>query len=157
STYIGSTKNSTFLFADARAFYALDNQEKNILAFWLHGEFLASGTAPYLALPALGYDERQRSGRGYAFGRFRGEDLVYDETEYRYPISRSGVLGGVVFLNFTSASDKMNRIALLNTIQAGYGTGFRVMLDKKSRTRLEADAGVGKKQLALYFGVQETF
>ncbi len=158
TTALGSTANSSLLQAEYRVFYPLDHQRKNILAFWLYGNFLTGGKLPYLALPALGYDQRQRSGRGYTYGRFRGEDIIYGETEYRFNISpHSGILGGVLFFNATSVDDKDHDVQLMDAVNVAYGTGLRIMLDKKSRTRLEIDAGKAQSGIAFYFGVQETF
>ena len=85
-------------------------------------------------------------------------DMLYAESEYRFNISpRTGILGGVIFANLTSTSDKENNIELLNYIQPAYGTGLRIMLDKESRTRLEFDAAVGKGKIGFYFGIRETF
>lgn len=155
---MGSTENSTLLLTEYRSFHALDKNKRNILGFWLYGNFLTSGNAPYLALPALGYDQRQRTGRGYRFGEFRGENMVYGETEYRFPISiRTGILGGVLFLNSTSTSDKKNNIALLDYMRFGYGGGLRIMLDKTSRSRLQIDAGLSKGSFGFYLGALETF
>ncbi|MFI5152191.1 MAG: BamA/TamA family outer membrane protein [Chitinophagales bacterium] len=158
-TAFGSTKNSTMLLTEYRSFHPLDGAaQRHILAFWFYGGFVVSGELPYLLLPAVGYDLRQRTGRGYTFGRFRGENMLYQETEYRFPISpRTGILGGVLFLNFTSTSDKANHVDLLDYVRIGWGGGMRIMLDKKSRTRLEVDIGVGEKKTGFYLGAQEAF
>jgi outer membrane protein assembly factor BamA len=146
---------SQTLLIDYRSYYPLDSKNENVLAFWVYGQFLTSGKLPYLALPAIGYDQRQRSGRGYAFGRFRGEELLYEESEYRFPVL--GRLGGVLFLNLTSTTDKTNHLNLGETLQAGYGGGLRFMLDRAMRSRLQFDIGAGKQSLGFYFGIQETF
>ena len=157
STLFGSTKNSTLLLTDFRVFQPLDAGKKNILAFWLYGNFVLTGDIPYLLLPALGYDQRQRTGRGYAFGRIRGENLVYAESEYRFPISqKTHILGGVVFANLSSASAKKNNIALCNYVWGAYGAGLRIMMDKKSRTRLDFDIAKGNK-IGFYLSIKETF
>jgi outer membrane protein assembly factor BamA len=152
--YQFNTASQTLLI-DYRSYYPLGSNNKNILAFWVYSQLLTSGKLPYLALPAIGYDQRQRSGRGYAFGRFRGEDLLYEESEYRFPVL--GRLGGVLFLNLTSTADKTNHLNLGETFQAGYGGGLRFMLDRAMRSRLQLDIGAGKQSLGLYFGIQETF
>jgi len=159
STIFGSTKNSSLLLVEYRSFHALDGpKERNILGFWLYGNFLTSGDAPYLALPALGYDQRQRTGRGYGFGRFRGEDLLYGETEYRFPISpHTGILGGVLFANVTTATDRERDVQLMDYMRLGWGGGLRIMVDKKTRTRVQIDAGIANKAVGIYFGAQETF
>jgi outer membrane protein assembly factor BamA len=151
----GSSRNSETLFIDYRSYYSLDPHARNILAFWVYGQFLTAGQLPYLGLPAIGYDQRQRSGRGYAFGRWRGEDLLYEESEYRFPIA--GRIGGVLFLNLTSTSDRTDHLPLGEAIRAGYGGGLRFMLDRAMRSRLQLDVGSGKQSLGFYFGIQETF
>jgi outer membrane protein assembly factor BamA len=156
-TAYGSSKNSTMLLADYRSFYSLDAENRHILAFWLYGNFVVNGDVPYLSLPALGYDQRQRTGRGYAFGYLRGEDLLYAESEYRFSISpKTNILGGVIFANFTSVSNRENNIALLKNIWGAGGAGLRIMIDKQSRTRLDFDAAFGNK-IGLYVAVRETF
>jgi hypothetical protein len=163
STALGSTKSGSMLLVEYRSFHKLGHSANpHILGFWFYGNFLTSGDAPYIALPALGYDQRQRSGRGYFYGQFRGEKLLYAESEYRFPISaHSGILGGVLFANLTTASDHNNitnsNIQLLDYIRTGYGGGLRIMLDKKTRTRLQIDVGIANKAAGIYFGAQETF
>ncbi|HTQ64544.1 MAG TPA: BamA/TamA family outer membrane protein [Puia sp.] len=155
---LGSSKSSTMLLTEYRSFHSLDSRHRNVLAFWFYGNFVLTGEVPYLLLPALGYDQRQKTGRGYTFGRFRGEDMLYGETEYRFPISRyTGILGGVLFANATTTTNKMEDILLLEYLRFGYGGGLRIMLDKKSRTRLEIDAGIANKTVGFYLGAQETF
>lgn len=157
TTDLGSSKNSSILIADMRSFYPLDAKKRHILALWLYGSFILSGNVPYLSLPALGYDQRQRTGRGYAFGRLRGEDFLYAESEYRFPISpKSNILGGVLFVNLSSTSNRVNNVSLLNYTWAAYGAGLRVMLDKQSRTRLDFDVAMGSK-IGFYVGIRETF
>jgi outer membrane protein assembly factor BamA len=158
-TAFGSEKNSSILLTEYRSFFSLDGEKRrHILALWLYGNYLISGNLPYLMLPAIGYDQRQKSGRGYPFGRFRGESMLYAEAEYRFPISvKTGILGGVVFCNLTSTSNQEKKISLLNYIQPAYGAGIRIMVDKMSRTRLQLDGAVGNRKLGLYFGIRETF
>jgi hypothetical protein len=156
---LGSSQNSTMLLTEYRGFIPLDAPRyRHILGLWLYGKFTTSGNAPYLALPALGYDQQQRTGRGYRFGRFRGEDMLYGETEYRFPISpNTGILGGVVFFNATTTTDRANKVQLLDKWRAGYGGGLRVMLDKASRTRLSVEAGLSPGSFGFYLAALETF
>ena len=158
-TALGSTKNSSLLLAEYRSFYSLGRTKNgNVLAFWLYGNFVISGSTPYLALPSIGNDQRQRSGRGYPFGTFRGEDLVIGESEYRFPISQTtGILGGVLFVNATSTSNRLAGIDLLQYLRPAYGGGLRIMLEKKSKTRLQIDMAVAEHKIGFYFGAQETF
>jgi outer membrane protein assembly factor BamA len=83
---------------------------------------------------------------------------MYTEAEYRFPISScGGVLGGVLFVNATTASNEILDVKLFDAIRAGYGLGLRVMLDKYSRTNLTVDYGFGKQSSGFYLAVSETF
>jgi outer membrane protein assembly factor BamA len=158
STVFGSSQNSTILLTEYRSFHPLDAKSRHILALWLYGNWSMGGEIPYLLLPAVGYDQRQRSGRGFTFGRFRGINMAYGETEYRFPISkRTGILGGVAFVNATTTDDPNDRVKLFNYLRAAWGGGLRIMMDKTSRTRLEVDAAIVNGSAAFYLGAQETF
>jgi hypothetical protein len=83
---------------------------------------------------------------------------VYGETEYRFPISPcGGIMGGVVFVNATTADRPDNKVKLFDYIAPGYGFGLRFMVDKHSRTNLQVDFGFGKKSTGFYLGATETF
>jgi outer membrane protein assembly factor BamA len=156
--FLGSDHNSSSLWAEYRYFTNLSKKEAKILAFWFIGSFTTSGKMPYLNLPALGYDQRSKSGRGYASGRFRGQQMLYAETEYRFPISKCNkFLGGVVFLNATSTNNKDAGISLLKYIQPGVGVGLRVLFNKTARMNMQIDYGVGKEGGGVYFGASEVF
>jgi hypothetical protein len=88
---------------------------RHLIAFWLMGDFTPEGKFPYMILPATAYDQRSRSARGFTQGRFRGNNLMYGEAEYRFPISsceRGGLWGGVLFLNATTASNPLQSLGL---------------------------------------------
>jgi outer membrane protein assembly factor BamA len=114
---------------------------------------------PYLDLPAIGWDQFSRSGRGYVQGRFRGEDFAYGEVEYRFPLQRKKeTLGGVLFVNATSVSGREADINLFEYVNVGYGVGFRVMLDKRARTNFVIDYGLGQYgSNGFYVTLNETF
>lgn len=129
-----------------------------VIGFWVMGTFTQKGNFPYLTLPATAYDQRSRSARGYAQGRFRGHQLVYSEVEYRFPISKCNKLwSGVLFLNGTTASNEFQNLELFESVKVGYGVGLRLMLDKNSRTNLVIDYGWGERSSGFYLAVSETF
>ena len=158
-TWLGSTKSSTVTLLEYRSFHSLSQTNpRHVLAFWGIGNFVTGGNVPYLSLPAIGYDQRGRSGRGYAAGRFRGESLIYLESEYRFPISPcGGILGGVLFVNGTTTTNKASDVKLFNYIRAGYGAGIRIMVDKSTRTNLGIDFGIGAHTTGIYLNASETF
>ncbi|RPA68999.1 hypothetical protein EF405_04060 [Cyclobacteriaceae bacterium YHN15] len=143
--FLGSTTNASQLWMEYRTYVNLDkNRARNVLAFWTYGWFVTSGTSPYLALPAIGWDMFARSGRPYTQGRIRGEDLVYAETEWRFPLQREkDKWGGVLFLNTSTASSRTENINAFSNFVFGYGGGLRFMINEKKRVNLGLDYGFG--------------
>ncbi len=155
--FLGSSQQSTMLSYDARYYLALSNTSpRHVLAFWSWGKFLTSGNVPYLALPSIGWDTYNRSGRGYVQGRYRGLSMLYAETEYRFPISANGLLGGVLFANATFANSITQK--MFDQMAPGLGAGLRVKMDKRARINLTVDIAYGRdNSSAIYFNLQETF
>jgi len=157
--FLGSSQNSSSLWMEFRTYLSLSRKTaRHLIGFWFFGNFRVSGRQPYLTLMALGEDQRARSGRGYIAGRYRGDHMVYAETEYRFPISKcSRILGGVLFLNATTTSNQASDVALFEHIRIGVGVGLRVMLNKDFRTNINLDFGLGQNSQGFYFSGQETF
>lgn len=158
--WLGSTKNSSSLWLEYRNYFNINKQRpRNLIGFWAYGNFQLSGHLPYLDLPALGWDQFGRSGRGYPQGRFRGENLVYSETEWRFPLQKNKEkIGGVLYLNAASATNTNANIDLLKHINTGYGIGVRYLLNEKSRTNLCLDYAFGNYGAhGLYLSVNEAF
>ena len=154
----GSTQNSTMLYTEWRNYIGVSKRTpRNVLAFWYWGVMVTSGSVPYLALPAITWDTYNRSGRGYIQGRFRGENMFYAETEFRYQISKDGLFGGVLFVNATTASNPVTGQDLFNSVAPGYGLGLRIKMNMKDRTNICIDYGRGRGSHGLYFNIQETF
>lgn len=158
-TFLGSDQNSSSLWLEFRTYVPLSKKTpRHLIAFWTFGNFLLSGEQPYLTLMAIGEDQKARSGRAYVAGRYRGADFVYGEVEYRFPISQcSKILGGVLFLNATTASNRNTDVNLFSYIRPGAGFGFRLMVNKHFRTNINLDIGFGHKSKGFYFSGTETF
>jgi outer membrane protein assembly factor BamA len=156
---VGNRNNTNMFNVEWRSFHPVSKTNpRHLVAFWLLGDFTQDGDLPYMILPATAYDQRGRSARGYTQGRFRGPQMVYGEAEYRFPISRcSGVLGGVVFANATTATNQILDLKLFGSVKPGYGVGLRIMADKSSRTNLSIDFGFGDKSVGFYLAASETF
>ena len=160
--FLGSDLNSSTLWLEYRDYYALGNNHKNVFALWTFGNFKTSGTLPYMDLPALGYDQMSNSGRAYAQGRFRGQNLIYTEIEYRRILvgtkKNPDFFGMVIFVNATTASNKDGNIDLFQYIDPAAGLGLRFMLEKKSRTILAVDYAFGKYGAsAFYLALNQAF
>jgi len=155
----GNENNSEMILMEWRSYHGVSKRNpSHLIALWAMGTFTPEGGFPYMALPATAYDQRGRSARGYAQGRFRGKDYVYTEAEYRFPISPcSGILGGVLFVNATTTNNLAQDLELFESIKPGYGLGLRVMIDKASRSNLTLDYGFGSKSRGFYLSFAETF
>lgn len=164
---LGSTKNSNAIYMEARLYKSLSPKTpRHLLGFWGIANILTSGTVPYLHLPANAYDMRNRIGRGYVAGRFRGPGWVTMETEYRFPISKNGLFGGVVFASATTTSrdaitigeETFPKLKLFESTKPAAGFGARIMLNRTGRLNLAMDMAFGDNGAkGFYFAVGETF
>lgn len=149
---------SSVLFTEFKYYIPLSKTNlQHVLAFWTYGQFLTHGDLPYLNLPALGWDKTSRSGRGYIQGLIRGQNLVYLETEYRFPITCNQLISGAVFANFTTASDTDRQVKLFHSVQPAFGVGLRILIDKATRTNLVLNQAWGRHSKAFYLNAGETF
>lgn len=156
--FLGGDSTWQRLLVDGRTYKGLDSAGRHKLAFWGFGDFVTGGRAPYFALPATGTDPQNRSGRGYGEGRFRGEKLVYGEFEYRWSLRRDGLVGMVAFLNATTVGSSFDDDRLFDTVALGAGFGFRLRLEKRSRTNICLDFGFGKNgSHGVYIALAEAF
>jgi hypothetical protein len=154
----GSSQNSNVLYYSYRTYINVDKSiPRNLIAFWFWGVNVFGGKMPYLELPAIGWDVYNRSGRGYIQGRFRGNNMEYGETEFRFRISKNNLFGGVVFLNCTTASNPLTHQEVFNSLAPGYGAGLRILMNKNDRTNICIDYGRGDGFSGLYFNIRETF
>lgn len=169
-TWLGSSQASTGVEAQFRVYAPLSaDVPRNILGFWLYYRGVTSGVAPYLTLPATGWDQKNRTGRGYVQGRWRGTHELYGEVEWRFRITNNGLLGGVVFGSLESfaapafqasgpgwsyASDK---VGLLQFFRPAGGFGLRFMMNRDSRTNVALDFAFGESSFGVWFNAGEYF
>ncbi|HNY01924.1 MAG TPA: BamA/TamA family outer membrane protein [Bacteroidales bacterium] len=158
-TYLGSDRPGSRLWAEFRTYIGLSRRShRHLLALRTFGCFKTSGELPYLNLMSAGFDPVNSSGRGYVQGRWRGDDFIYGEAEYRFPISAcSGIVGGVLFANATTASNRDMHDPLFRSIRPGAGFGLRIMVGKADRTNLLIDFGLGYLSQGLYLQAQEVY
>lgn len=163
---LGSSQDATSVQGEARTYLSLSREvPRNVLAFWLMGSGVTSGHLPYLALPSIGWDFANRTGRGYVQGRFRGDAELYGEVEWRYRITRDGLLGGTVFLNASTFSRpavnvpgfSQDRETLFATVRPAVGAGLRFMMNREARNTVTLDLAAGQDSVAIYFGAGEAF
>ena len=165
--FLGSETDYQMIHSEARVFKPLSKTNpRHLLALWGIGQFTFSGDAPYSHLPSSGNDMRNRIGRGYVGGRFRGNSWITAEAEYRFPISESGLLSGVVFGNATTTSrdeltvvsEVIEMLQLFEAIRPAGGAGLRILLERAGRLNLGMDFAIGQNgSKGFYFVVGETF
>jgi hypothetical protein len=165
-TWFGSSQHSSLLTAEFRTYIGLSSAvPRNVLAFWFVAQGQITGSLPYLALPSIGWDAKNRTGRGWVQGRFRGTSQIYTEAEWRFRITGNGLLGGVVFANLsTFTRPPVNFMgyteageSLFQHPQVAGGVGLRIMQNRQSRTNITLDLTVASKNVGFYFGAGEAF
>jgi outer membrane protein assembly factor BamA len=152
-----NSRQSTQVQYDGRYYWGvLKHRPRQVLALWSFGSFLLAGDIPYLALPSIGWDTYNRSGRGYIQGRYRGLNMLYNEAEYRFPISKNNLYGATAFVNATNVSSETQN--LMQRTAIGYGLGLRLQADKIARINLTVDVGMAGREFGgIYFNLQESF
>jgi hypothetical protein len=151
---LGSSKEWASLLIDARKYINFPSGSKNTLALWSFNWLTIAGNPNYLFLPSTGSDDQYNTGRGYIQSRFRGKQMVYFETEYRYNITHNGLLGGVLFANVQSFNGNVKKY---DNYLPGYGAGIRIKLNKHSGANLCLDYGFGKDGQGLFVNLGEIF
>jgi len=154
--FFGSNQNWQSLYLDLRRYISFSRTGQNMIAVWAYYWTALQSHTPYLDLPSIGWDPYgQRSGRGFPQNRYRGNRLLYFESEYRRDITRDGLLGFVLFANVNSVSEPLtNQFSYLHP---AVGTGLRIKFNKHSGTNISLDYAVSLSYRALYLNLGETF
>ena len=152
---IGSDGNWQMLWSDLRVYPRTPWDRRDVLGIWNY-IWLTFGDAPYLDLPAVGWDTYGRGGRGYLMGRTRGANQVYTEFEYRQTLTRDGLVGAVMFVGGMATSGRPG--GPFEKLDPNGGVGLRVKFSKRTSTNLTVDMAWGEDQPPrFFFGMQEAF
>lgn len=146
--------SGTFSKVDFRTFKSLS--AKAVLGFNMEYQTLQGSNTPFYLMPQLGSDQMMR---GYYTGRFRDQNLLAAQAEYRYRFHpRFGVVGfmgaGTVYSNGNME---------LTGLKPSYGGGFRYFFDVERGLSIRLDYGVGEKrtmeerQSGFYVSLGEAF
>lgn len=118
------------------------------LLAWQVQANLTSGNVPWDQLPDLGGAEAMR---GYILGRYRDNQMMMGQVEYRLPIYWR--LGVVFWGGAGTISDDVS--GLWSKTFTSVGTGLRFKI--KDKVNIRADIGYGEHGSAFYFHVNEVF
>jgi hypothetical protein len=141
--FLGSDVNWATMNLEWRGYFRFPANSENTLALWSYNWFTLAGKPPYLMLPATAWDKAYCTGRGYIQGRFKSNNMVDAEMEYRIRLTRNGLLGMVLFGNLQSFSE-INTWRF-ETAAPAAGFGLRIKLNKYSRTNIAIDYGWGRQ------------
>ncbi|WP_076538336.1 BamA/TamA family outer membrane protein [Shewanella sp. UCD-KL21] len=118
-----------------------------LIAWQVQGHF-TDGDVPWNLLPDLGGSNAMR---GYIKGRYRDEQMMMGQVEYRLPIFQRY---GMVFWGAVgSVAPKVSQLS--DELMTSYGTGFRFNI--KDNINLRFDVGVGENETNFYLNVNEVF
>lgn len=145
---INNTNMFTSFSLDARKYYTLFNK-----LIWNGNIYLATnkGNVPYRMLPEIG---GARFLRGYYRGRFRDNNLLIIQHEFRMPIYK--IFGLAVFGGVGKVSKTLRELKT-NELHYDYGIGLRIRLNKKENTNLRIDYGQTKDSHGIYVVFAEAF
>jgi outer membrane protein assembly factor BamA len=138
---LGSTSSWNSMVIDVRKYFPLSKKWYTELAVWGYAWLTLSGKPPYLDMPSTGWDSYNNTGRGYAAGRYRGRDMLYFETELRFDLLPSGLLGAVVFGSLQSFTEYGG--TYFGPVQPGGGAGVRIKFNKLTSSNSCLDYGFG--------------
>jgi hypothetical protein len=152
----GSSTTWSSIYLDARKYIPFSRRGQNMLALWGYYWSVFDSHAPYFDLPSIGWDPYQQcSGRGFPQNRYRGNSLLYAETEYRRDITRNGLFGFVLFANANSVTEP--NTDEFTYIHGAAGVGLRVKFNKHSGTNISLDYGRSRHYSGIYLNLGETF
>ncbi len=119
----------------------------------LQSQFLINtGQPPFWRMGMLGGD---KGFRGYYHGRYRDNDAIYLQAEYRWvPVFwRIGLAG---FAGLGEVADRLDGFSF-SGLKYAYGFGLRFVVESKQRLHLRLDYAIGKNSSAVYFTAAEAF
>lgn len=146
--YSGSQVKFVNTVIDARKYFKIGRNQ--VLAFQAFGYF-TKGNPPFRYLATFGGSDIMR---GYYSGRYRDNNYVAIQAEYRFPIVWR--LGMVVFAGVGDVSNK-TLVYRFNPLKYSLGTGIRLALKPQEKLNFRIDFGWGHQSFASYVTITEAF
>jgi outer membrane protein assembly factor BamA len=145
---LGSDFTFTWLQVNARRYWSFS--EDQVIAAQIYLE-TTGGTPPFFELPALGGSNVMR---GYFQGRYRDQDYLALQAEYRQYFWWR--LGFIAFAGFGDVTRDLTALSIRN-LKPTYGVGLRFLFNEKEKINLRCDIGFGEDTNGIYFGIEEAF
>lgn len=144
----GSDFDFTRLAIDGRRYWTFGNA--HVLAAQALLE-ATTGSAPFDQMVQIGSDTAMR---GYTRGRYRDNNGMGAQAEYRSPFVRR--FGVVAFVGAGSVAPTVGKLPEA-TVRPSYGAGLRILLFPAQRATIRIDYGRGSGSSGLYVALGEAF
>lgn len=149
--YLGGQNNYQLLAIDYRNYFKIKRLGRT-LAMQVRGRF-TTGDVPYGEMSQLGtpFDLR-----GYRWGQYRDESMLYIIEEYRHMFAKKdGSPGKAGFVVWLGAGTLAETVGEFDKWLPNAGLGFR--FEVQPRMNLRIDYGFGKESRGFYFNFNEAF
>jgi hypothetical protein len=147
----GSQFNFTSIFSDFRYFHPIN--KRNVLAFQYIGQFTL-GKPPFNQMALMGGEMMMR---GYYTGRYRDQNLIAFQTEYRMlPLKFAKRFGASFFASAGTVSSKISYLKTKKLVYAG-GAGIRFLLFRKKDVWTRLDFAITEEGHGFYLFIGEAF
>jgi hypothetical protein len=150
--FYGRALGSSYTFSrytlDLRRFIPLAKDQT--LATQFYAQFV-NGVEPFYEMQGLGGDSKIR---GYYLLRFRENDVMLLQAEYRFPIWWR--IGGAVFAGGGEVGHVLSNFSIQG-IHPSAGIGLRFLVVPEQHLNVRIDYGIGADVKALYLSLMEAF
>ncbi len=148
----GSDFNFTSIILDTRLYRPVN--KRDVFATQLFGQFTTSGEAPFNQLALMGGESLMR---GYYLGRYRDNNLIAAQVEYRMlPFPFAKRWGAAAFLSSGTVFPNFDQLALNEFVVAG-GAGIRFLLFPQKDIYTRLDVAFTGEGVGFYFFIGESF
>lgn len=149
----GSTFNFTSITSDTRFFKPMG--KNNVLATQVLGQF-TTGDVPFNQLALMGGESMMR---GYYYGRYRDNNQIAAQVEYRFlpiPFSFTNRIGAALFAGTANVFNDFDNLSAAEFVVAG-GAGLRFLLFPKKDIWVRTDLAFTKEGPGFYIFIGESF
>jgi outer membrane protein assembly factor BamA len=154
NTFWKSDVEYSRIISDTRFFKSIN--KRDVLAMQLLGEFNFGGEVPFNQLSQMGGKNMMR---GYFRGRFRDQNQIAAQVEYRFLPLKLGFskrLGATVFGGVGDVFEDWNQLSIKD-IKWSAGVGARFLLFQQKDVYLRVDYAITPDENGFYIGVGEAF
>lgn len=147
----GSDQELTSFLVESRQFQSIN--KRDVLAFHFLGQFI-NGEAPFHMLSLMGGESMMR---GYYYGRYRDNNLMAAQVEYRMlPFKFAKRWGATAFIAAGQVYPNWDQLALNKFLVAG-GGGLRFLIFPQKDIYTRLDFAFTEEGPGFYFFIGEAF